>query len=145
MIIFDLDGTLADISQRTQHVIGPKKDWKKFFEDCENDKPNMFVVKIYYSLFENHEIQIWTGRHESMREITLAWLHNHCPRTSWVDEMKMRPNDDYTPDWQLKEKWLNEALAEGKQIEMVFEDRTRVVEMYRRHGIPCLQVCDGNY
>jgi hypothetical protein len=34
-----------------------------------------------------------------------------------------------------KEKWLDEALAQGKTIDMVFDDRPRIVRMYRRRGI----------
>jgi len=33
----------------------------------------------------------------------------------------------------------------GYDIKGVFEDRNRVVAMWRRRGIRCYQVIDGNY
>jgi hypothetical protein len=45
------------------------------------------------------------------------------------------------PRWktveQLKEKWLKQAIKQGKEIEMVFDDRKKVVDMWRRNGIFC--------
>ncbi len=49
--------------------------------------------------------------------------------------IKMRPIGDSTPDDVLKERWLDEALAEGKQIDFVVDDRPKVVRMWRRRGV----------
>lgn len=48
----------------------------------------------------------------------------------------MRPIGDNTPDDQLKERWLDEHIVgSGKQIDFVFDDRPKVVRMWRRRGI----------
>lgn len=181
MIIFDLDGTLANIDHRRDHIEPTKRsdvyyhtpsdlkqmegwyylddvsypksrvkfkpDWKKFFDECHLDQPNIPIIKVLNCMRSKHIVEIWTGRHEKLREVTMSWLLNCDPHISWPEhiKIKMRPDNDNTPDYQLKERWLDEALSEGKDIEMVFEDRSRVVEMYRRRGICCLQVANGDY
>ena len=151
MIIFDLDGTLANCEHRRHFVdynkwigkqtIGSdlskfKPDWKAFYEACDKDEPIMPVIEHYrMQIFHGKEVCIWSGRCESVREKTLRWLHNNSVGTSHIKELKMRPIGDHTPDDQLKERWLDEALAEGKTIEYVFDDRPKVVRMWRKHGI----------
>lgn len=39
-IVFDIDGTLADLSHRRHHVESRPKNWDAFFEDISEDKPN---------------------------------------------------------------------------------------------------------
>lgn len=143
MIIFDLDGTLADCEHRRHYVDCRIKDvtnwkpnWKKFFEECDKDKPIEPVVRLLQMYCETHEVEVWSGRCESVREITEDWFDSYT--YNLVDthfKLKMRPIGDNTPDDQLKEKWLKEALEKGYQIEAVFDDRKKVVEMWRRNGI----------
>jgi hypothetical protein len=158
MIIFDLDGTLADCEHRRHFVdstnvpilgVGEtfdykdlwKPDWQAFYQTCDKDK----IISPTRCLFDFtgmnghfHNIQIWSGRCESVREKTEAWLKNYsfayaCHQFDII--LKMRPIGDFTPDEQLKERWLDEAIAEGKTIDFVFDDRPKVVRMWRRRGI----------
>ncbi len=165
MIIFDLDGTLADIEHRC-YLIDSEKNvcrcgdgevecprhqffkprWDAFFEACDKDKPNRSVIEVFDCLtMQGHIIEIWSGRSESVRQKTILWLIDHVPCFSSKVLLKMRPHGDSTPDDQLKEAWLDEALALGKRIELVFDDRSKVVKMWRRRGIPCFQVAEGDF
>jgi len=56
----------------------------------------------------------------------------------------MRPVGDSTPDDILKERWLDEAIANGKTIDMVFDDRPKVVRMWQRRGIFVFNCCQHN-
>ena len=50
--------------------------------------------------------------------------------------LKMRPIGDNTADDQLKERWLDEHLAQGRNpIQFVFDDNPNAVRMWRRRGI----------
>lgn len=161
MIIFDLDGTLADCEHR-RHFVDPKRnltrngdhtgswsndwkpDWKAFYEACHLDKPIVQVIKIirelhgydYYDTME--DVHIWSGRCESVREKTEKWLEHYGIT---YNSLKMRPIGDSTPDDQLKESWLDEALAQGKTIDFVFDDRPKVIRMWRRRGIFVFNCC----
>jgi hypothetical protein len=147
MIIFDLDGTLADCEHRRHFVdrhtsLGDfdpdlKPDWRAFYEACDKDTPIQPVISIWndqisLGMMGIHEI--WSGRCESVRDKTEAWLDKNllCFESK---QLKMRPIGDNTPDEKLKERWLDEALAQGKTIDFVFDDRPKVVRMWRRRGI----------
>ena len=62
-----------------------------------------------------------------------------------VTRLRMRDYHDRTPDTQLKEQWLKEARATDQAPDLVIEDRTRVVEMWRSHGIRCIQVAQHDF
>ena len=57
----------------------------------------------------------------------------------------MRKENDYSPDNELKESWLKEQLGKGIKIHGVFDDRDKVVAMWRRYGITCFQVASGDF
>lgn len=158
MIIFDLDGTLACCEHRRHYVqhfgyscdgsnrkvdhCGEpfKPNWPAFYAACDQDKPIDPTIEFFESLvFENYirlakEVQIWSGRCESVREKTADWLHN----TLWGSPsvpLKMRPIGNNTPDHVLKERWLDEAIVQGKNIDFAIDSDERSVRMWRRRGI----------
>lgn len=172
MIIFDLDGTLADCTHR-RHFVDPvsagysiwidnssgkadygikledgswkkwKPDWKSFYEACDQDLPIIYTQSILRALWAINDyttIEIWSGRCESVQRKTEEWLQKHGLLKA---HLKMRPIGDYTPDDKLKERWLDESIADGKQIQFVFDDRKKVVEMWRRRGIFVFDVSQG--
>ena len=52
----------------------------------------------------------------------------------------MREHRDYTPDNPLKKICLDEARKQGAPPHLVFDDRQKVVDMWREEGVPCIQV-----
>ena len=177
MIIFDLDGTLANCEHRKHfidsyrdqsskgyiqqkscsceypHSSDPwihketgkkwKPDWESFFEACDEDTPIEPVVTIWnhYEVpisLSRDNLQIWSGRSESVRKKTVEWLERHLfglGEEWWEDVLKMRPIGDTTSDDILKSKWLDDVLSQGKKIDFVFDDRPKVVRMWRERGI----------
>ncbi len=151
MIIFDLDGTLADIEHRRPLVDKTRRggpQWEEFFAECVRDEPVWPIIVLYRALhFSGVRIEIWSGRSETVRQQTEAWLLCHVfgEHRTFVSPLRMRPAGDTTPDAELKELWLDRALARGDAIDLVIDDRRRVVDMWRRRGIVCLQCAEGNY
>ena len=145
IVIFDLDGTLALIDDRRKWCTKPngKLDWDKFFDpiNISMDKPNVPVIKIAQSLRDSgHQIVIFSGRSKSTQSATLDWLMKHKVP---FDVIRMRPIKDFTPDDVLKQDWLNDI---GKDdVLCTFDDRNKVVDMWRNNGIICFQVADGNF
>lgn len=144
-IIFDLDGTLADLTHRLHHVKNGNNRWGEFFSECVNDTPIIAVcelVKILYSgpydeyVEKIPKIIIISGRSDIVRTETEQWL---CAHGIQYDELIMRPAGDYTPDHILKEHILDQLLREGHEILFTVDDRQRVVDMWRKRGITCLQ------
>ena len=143
-IISDLDGTLALIHHRRHLIEGTpdrRPDWDAFFRACVDDAPNWPIIRAVAALAQTpgHRVEIWSGRSDLVRAETEAWLSNvglgHLP-------LRMRRNGDYTPDQELKGAWLAE---ESSPPDLVFDDRDKVVAMWRAHGIVCAQVAPGNF
>lgn len=148
MIIFDLDGTLALCDHRRHFVQGPKKDWDAFNEACDRDEPNWSVLWLLDQLVirAGLKAEIWSGRMETVRGKTEEWLiANSDAYERGIIPLLMRPAGDYTDDVDLKLRWLNEARAAGRTIDFVVDDRQKVVDMWRREGITCLQCAPGDF
>ena len=152
-VIFDLDGTLADITQRrvlaTDANTG-KMDWDVLF-DSKNiglDQPNIPVIKMAQMLkSQGFDIIIFSGRSKSTKTATKFWLDQHDVP---FDLLKMRPTDKhwhFMKDSDLKEFWLDDIFPglEINDIFAVFDDRQQVVDMWRSRGLTVFQVADGNF
>ena len=145
-IIFDLDGTLADIEDRRQLCTkeNGKMDWNKFFdpENIKLDKPNQPVIKTAQVFAEaGYQIAIFSGRSAKTKNTTKSWLTKH--KVPW-SILKMRPERNFRPDEQLKLEWLND-MDWKDNVECVFDDRDKVVNMWREIGLTCMQVAPGNF
>ena len=146
-VIFDLDGTLALIEERRQLATLPngKMNWKIFFapENISLDQPNPPVIKTFQALkAAGFRVGVFSGRDAISRKESEAWLKQHGIE---VDFFRMRPQGTFTPDQILKKKWLDEELQEGHDIMCVFDDRDKVVKMWRENGITCMQVAPGEF
>lgn len=140
IVLFDIDGTLANIDHRRSILDRDPHNWKEFFASMGDDTPNKAVVDLYSLLWasDKHECIIVSGRPEDYRKITEQWfIWNNIP----FDRLIMRPKNDSCSDHVIKEEMLKTLLAEGKEIAFVVDDRQSVVDMWRRNGLTCFQ-CD---
>lgn len=150
LYIFDLDGTLALIDHRRPILAESKNPnrWRDFFAACTKDTPNMPVIRTMRRLQSFADVWIWSGRSDEVRSQTIEWLvtYTSIPHAELAEILKMRPAADNTPDDLLKERWLC-ALSwpDRKRIEAIFDDRDRVVQMWRTYGFPCFQVAKGDF
>ena len=151
-VIFDLDGTLADIEDRRKLSTkdNGKMDWDKFFdpENISLDKPNIPVIKMAQALAETgHKIAIFSGRSKGTENTTKFWLsQNRVP----FSILKLRPEKHpyrFMPDDKLKKEWLDELFPFPNALDIVcvFDDRDKVVKMWRDNGLTCMQVAPGNF
>lgn len=142
-VIFDMDGTLSDCEHRRHWVSGKKKDFDSFYDEMGNDRKNPVVAGLcnMYFLHDWH-IVICTGRPEAYREITEQWLKAHGV---FYHELLMRPDERrHDPDDEVKQDMLSE-IKKVRHVMCAFDDRKQVVDMWRRNGVTCLQVADGNF
>ena len=149
-VIFDLDGTLALIDDRRAISTKPngKIDWDTFFDskNIDLDKPNLPVIKVAQMFKDNgFRIVILSGRLKTTKDATKKWLtDNGVP----FDVLKMRPNSNefkFMPDDTLKQGWLDSLFTNKDDIFAVFDDRQKVVDMWRDNGLNVFQVADGNF
>jgi hypothetical protein len=148
IVIADLDGTIALIEHRRhwldsdQHLdLTSDERWRRFFAECPSDLPNMPVIHTLKALRQGgYSIHVFSGRSDEAGNETVNWLtDNDVP---W-DRLRMRPAGDYIADEVLKRQWIEEYdLA---QILCVFDDRQKVVDMWRDIGLTCFQVAPGDF
>jgi len=145
-VIFDLDGTLADLSHRLHYAKkGPTKNWKTFFAKCGEDTPIQDVIDIYLMLERSgYKCYIVSGRSDEVIQETWDWLDKH---SLYPFKVIMRKQGDYREDSIVKQEMLNEHWPgdRKKDIFAVFDDRDRVVEMWRANGLRCYQVASGDF
>jgi len=146
IVIFDLDGTLALIEHRRHFVEGDKKDWPAFFAACVDDTLNLAVVELFRILKDaGHCMWIMSGRSDEVEQDTVSWLYNNDIE---FDKLIMRKHGDHQPDDKLKKSWLDKHFPtklSRDNIMCVFDDRKRIVDMWRNEGLACLQVAPGDF
>jgi hypothetical protein len=137
IFVFDMDGVLADCSHRMYLLKGrPKPDWPGFFALAGRDAPIAWGLDLLHTL-ASHDlgVTIWTGRSESIRDMTRHWLDRH--HVSPSVGLRMRPDGDRRPGIELKQTWLQ---AMPLRPIMAIDDDPATVEMFRNGGVPCLHV-----
>jgi len=151
LYIFDLDGTLANASHRTHLLLDNPKDpdrWRKFYAACVDDTPIRPTIRTMAMLADFADIWIFSGRSDEVRWETIHWLqrYTHFYPDMLDTALVMRPAGDTTADDDLKRQWLFSMLEEDRErLVAVFDDRDRVVAMWRANGIQCFQVAPGNF
>lgn len=132
-IIVDLDETLA------LHPYGRDPFDHAFIP---LDMPNMPLVDTLHRS-EDDLIIIVTGRSEVSREATEEWLDKHEIE---YDLLKMRPKDkDFEHDYIIKKEIYDEYIKDKYFVTAVYEDRERLVELWRDLGLFVYQVNFGRY
>lgn len=150
LYIFDLDGTLALIEHRRHYVSDGRRDWPAFYKACVDDVPNEPVIRVMEYLRRFADVWIFSGRSDEVAAQTIDWLAKHTSFMRWDllhgYVLTMREAGDYTPDDELKKQWLDNMLVEDRQrLAAVFDDRDRVVKMWRDAGVACFQVAPGEF
>ena len=141
IVIFDIDGTLADISARVQHVRRTPKDWAAFFEGMAEDEAVRSMVRLCNLLHATGvRIILCSGRNEAHRAETVAWLAREGVN---YHELRLRPDGDFRSDVVVKREMLRGI--DKARVLFVVEDRSRVVEMWRAEGLVCLQCAPGEF
>jgi predicted secreted acid phosphatase len=141
IVVFDIDGTLADISAREHHVRAFPKNWKAFFEGMAEDKAVASMVRLCNILYdEGVYIILCSGRNEAHRPETIDWMAREGVK---YHELRLRADGDIRSDVKAKREMLNGI--DLNKVLFVVEDRSRVVEMWRSEGLTCLQCAPGDF
>ncbi len=135
-VICDIDGTVAIMDGQR----GPY-DYSK----VHLDKPNANVVELVRVLrAADYRIIFVSGRDDECMPQTRQWLV-----TSKVglpgDRLWMRKTGDFRPDEIVKEEIYRGLIEPFHEVFLVLDDRNKVVNMWRRLGLTCLQVADGEF
>ena len=164
-IIFDLDGTLANIDSRRDISMKPngRLDWNVFAAPnsiLALDKPNAPVIKMAQMFkADGFKIVIFSGRNDRGFDATIQWLNDFkvpfdllvmrpdkFKDKSWpiADGNPATPDMRFMPDEILKKKMLD-AFVDINDVFLVVDDRDKVVKMWRDLGLNTFQVAPGDF
>ncbi len=75
-VIFDIDGTLADVSERIHHVRKKPKNWDAFFKGMAQDKAIHSIVRFAISsmLPESKSFSAQGGMRSTAQRLLNGWL-----------------------------------------------------------------------
>jgi predicted kinase len=137
-VLVDVDGTLASFTAKDGTSLrGPFEEHKVLLDEVIEP-----VADMVRSLYPSHNICVVSGRHDFCGDDTCDWLEMHAVP---YDHILMRYSGDNRSDVDVKDEILKELVAViGKEnIAFVIDDRPRVCEMWRSHGLVVRQVFAG--
>lgn len=158
----DIDGTIADLTHRRVYVASKPKNWPAFEKGIPLDTPIQPIIDAVNELYDaGWTVVMCTGRGAQNKDVTVEWLAKHGvqyhaiytralyeidPETGEPKRTrKGKLQGDYRRDDIIKAELLAQARADGYDPDIVFDDRNQVVDMWRREGIPCVQVAHGDF
>jgi len=136
-VIFDIDGTLARMDGRSPY------DYTK----VSTDKPIVAVWAALHNYIEaGYKIIYLSGRSEVCREETTKWIARFQGHAlgSILDMRTEKEHKDGVCDTIVKKR-LFDKYKDDYNIEAVFDDRDKVVKMWRELGLQCFQCNYGSF
>lgn len=133
-ILVDIDGTLAHYTDRSPF------DYTRVNEDVVD--PIVRDLVNDWRRRWGRRVVIMSGREGFCRHDTELWLARNGIA---YDELFMRETKDFRPDYQVKYELFNKYVRDFYNVKFVLDDRTQVVEMWRKLGLKCLQVEPGDF
>lgn len=140
-VIFDVDGTLAKMVDRSPYDL----------EKCDTDAINPMVVELskMYALM-GYQIVVVSGRESGTEEDPTKYYRM---TRKWVEDIAgvplvmqcQREQGDTRKDDVVKEEIFWKHIAPHFDVKLAIDDRTQVVEMWRRIGVECWQVDSGDF
>jgi len=151
-VVFDLDGTLADITIRRNELnnllikgVSNSKAYNWFFsnEAIALDKPNEHVLELFRLLqaYSNKKIIILSGRPFKQRHASLNFIDTHISKKP-VEFVCRQYGDTKQTDYSFKKLWISNFYRSGGKIQYAFDDQIQIVKLWREFGITCFD-CAG--
>jgi phosphoglycolate phosphatase-like HAD superfamily hydrolase len=143
VIVFDIDGTLANIEHRRSYVATKPKNWKAFNAGIPNDTPHEDIVWLAKTFAaQNHIIVLCSGRGKEQHDATVKQMEDFGV---FFNALFMRPFGDHRQDSIVKVELLQQIRAVFGEPFLWFDDRTQVVNAIRAEGVRVLQVAPGDF
>lgn len=148
-VLVDVDGTIAHMKDYRSPF-----DWKSVGKDDPDLNVMQIVNWIRLGMYHDNStvghlfgepqarVILMSGRDEVCRQETFDWC------VSWdfnYDELFMRPEGDMRPDNIVKAELFDTHIRDHYDVVGVLDDRDQVVDMWRRMGLTCLQVAEGDF
>lgn len=139
-VIFDVDGTLAQMVGRSPYDL----------DKCDTDVINPMVVELAQMYAkQGYHIIVVSGRESGTIEEPMKYYYM---TRRWVEDMRIpvvmqcqREQGDSRSDMIVKEEIFWNKIAPHFDVKLAVDDRSQVVEMWRRIGVECWQCNFGDF
>lgn len=150
-IICDLDGTLA----LRGNVDNPRTPFD--YERVNEDYCDPRLSHLIKTLINDTEYKVFfvSGRENigNCYEKTKQWLSNNIIEQCWYNfgipqdnwALILRNENDKRPDDIVKKEIYETNIKPWYNVVAVFDDRNKVVDMWRKEGLLCCQVYEGDF
>jgi hypothetical protein len=132
IVVFDIDGVLADGCHREHFLAVKPRDWASFFATLGDDAPIAAGIERLIELRRLNPCVLLSGRPEHTRAATITWLESNGIAGLPV---YLRPDRDYRPAPQFKVEALA-GLGGPTAMRLVIDDDERVVGALLDAGYP---------
>lgn len=147
-VICDLDGTIAWMQGRSPYDV----------TEVKNDRCDYRLAQLLNNLMQSGVIVLFVSGREGTEQCyndTFEWLKENLDETiyhkptmfsdGYMFSLKMRPAKDYRPDEIIKQEIYDNQIKGKYDIISVFDDRNKVVNMWRNNGLLVCQVNEGDF
>jgi predicted ATPase len=143
VIVFDIDGTLANVEHRRPYIASRPKNWPAWNAGIPQDTAHeeiVFLAKTFHD--GGHTIILCSGRSDDLAKVTIAQMAKFGVE---YKELYMRKTGDHRPDSIVKVELLNSIRMDYGEPYLWFDDRQQVVDAIRAEGVRVLQVAPGDF
>lgn len=143
LILCDIDGVIADPCEYVKkYLLSTPPNWTEYFMYTGAFPIIPGVVELVRGMLrDGHLVVFHTGRPESNREATRAYMLRYLPELQeLVGRLRMRPDGNRSPSAQLK---LANCRMYGPAL--VIEDEPAAVQLLSKAGYTVLQVCGHRF
>lgn len=138
VILCDLDGTIA---------LNPGRRGPFEFKRVKEDDLNVPVAEVVHNLNKlGYHVVFLSARDDSCAIDTAEWLYERAGfLVEFNKDLFMRKTGDRRKDCIVKEEIYRQNIEPFYDVFLVFDDRNQVVNMWRRIGLTCFQVAQGDF
>ena len=139
-VIFDMDGTLADVSSIRHHIKKfdetkrrVVKHFHRFHAESVSVPAHDYVVNAaQMAKMMGHDVLVVTARKHMWRHHTAWWLAMHNVPS---DMLIMRGNEDNRKDYEVKKDMLN-TIRKAYNVIHAWDDNPSIIKLWTKEGIP---------
>jgi FMN phosphatase YigB (HAD superfamily) len=138
LVIFDIDGTLVDVSTIQHFVSENNRDFDTFHRQSINCPPYLQILEIAKGLIQNSlKVMAISGRQEKYRGLTDYWLAmNSLP----LHELVLRPNEYQGNRIEFKTEAYR-SLTTRYKIIAIFDNDPQLLTLWLSTQIPIVVQC----
>jgi hypothetical protein len=140
--VFDLDGTIADNTHRLHFLKLKTTDrWDIYKSHSSNDTPILEMLYVFNFLCTYKNVIVISGRNESERLDTLAWLKKNT-YFSLTERLFLRPDNNFVSSYEYKAEQLHNAIKKLniKNINLIFDNDLDTIMKFKHLGYMCMHV-----